>query len=217
MRADRPRRGTAVRAAIVSGALLGVLAVAGCGTSEKETNLVRGKQLFVERCGACHVLQRAGTKGTQGPDLDAAFAQSIKDGMNRDTIKGVVEDQTLYPGEGSKMPAKLVTGKDAHDVAAYVGESAAKPGEDTGDLATAIAPADGGPGAQAFATTCGSCHTLEAAGTSGTIGPNLDELKPDVQRVMTAISTGPGEMPPNLLSGAEAQEVADFVAENAGK
>ena len=67
-----------------------------------------------------------------------------------------------------------------------------------------------------FAATCGGCHTLKAAGTNGQTGPNLDELKPDIDRVRAAIKEGPDIMPENLLEGAEAQAVAEFVATNAG-
>lgn len=68
-----------------------------------------------------------------------------------------------------------------------------------------------------FASTCGGCHTLAAAGTSGSIGPNLDELEPDAAEVTAAIESGPGSMPQNLLTGPEATEVAEYVAANAGK
>jgi cytochrome c oxidase subunit 1 len=74
-------------------------------------------------------------------------------------------------------------------------------------------------GAQLFSSTCGSCHTLSGAGTSGTIGPNLDDLAPDTAQVAQAIErggAGSGGMPANLLTGADAQTVADFVARNAG-
>lgn len=69
---------------------------------------------------------------------------------------------------------------------------------------------------QVFASTCGGCHTLAAADTSGKVGPNLDDLKPDAARVVQAIEGGPGSMPENLVEGEEAQSVADYVAENAG-
>jgi mono/diheme cytochrome c family protein len=42
---------------------------------------------------------------------------------------------------------------------------------------------------------CGLCHTLAAAGTSGKIGPSLDELKPDADRVSRALKQGVGVMP----------------------
>jgi mono/diheme cytochrome c family protein len=66
-----------------------------------------------------------------------------------------------------------------------------------------------------FVETCGSCHTLDAAGTQGAIGPNLDELQADRERVLRAIDqggTGSGSMPPDLYKGQDAQDVAEFVA-----
>jgi plastocyanin len=116
------------------------VALAGCGSDIKgdRADLVHGKQLFVQRCGACHALARAGTRGTVGPDLDYAFAQALDEGFRRSVITGVVKQQILYPSVSGKMPAKLVTGQSAVDIAAYVADSAAKPGEDTGALASAV-------------------------------------------------------------------------------
>jgi mono/diheme cytochrome c family protein len=74
-----------------------------------------------------------------------------------------------------------------------------------------------GPAKDLFASTCGSCHTLSAAATTGTDAPNLDDLKPDQATVQAAIQDGPGAMPAHLLTGAEAQQVAAFVAANAGR
>lgn len=128
--------------ALVAGAAL-VVAASGCGSSLKQdrADTVRGKTLFVQKCGACHTLARANTKGIQGPDLDEAFQQSIKDGFKRSTIRGVVHKQILFPNQHVDqkqliMPAKLVSGDDAEDVAAYVASAAAKGGKDTGLLAT---------------------------------------------------------------------------------
>ena len=73
------------------------------------------------------------------------------------------------------------------------------------------------PGKDLFVSTCGECHTMSAAGTTGTEGPNLDDLKPDQATVLATIQEGPGAMPSNLLSGAQAQQVAAFVAANAGR
>ena len=74
-----------------------------------------------------------------------------------------------------------------------------------------------GPGKELFASTCGECHTLSAAQTTGTDAPNLDDLRPDQATVQAAIQTGPGAMPANLLTGAQAQQVAAFVAATAGR
>jgi len=81
-------------------------------------------------------------------------------------------------------------------------------------------PAVAGPGRGLFAAKCGACHTLGDAGTKGAVGPNLDDLKPDVATVRAAIEgggTGSGAMPPNLLAGTEAQQVAAYVAGVAGR
>jgi mono/diheme cytochrome c family protein len=78
----------------------------------------------------------------------------------------------------------------------------------------------GAAAAALFSQTCGACHTLAAAGSSGTVGPNLDQLKPTEARVLHAIQiggTGDGRMPPNLYSRAQAQAVARYVASVAGK
>ncbi|MEZ5074172.1 MAG: cytochrome c [Solirubrobacterales bacterium] len=75
------------------------------------------------------------------------------------------------------------------------------------------------PGQELFVANCGSCHTLSAAGTTGTTGPDLDSLAPDEALVKTAIENGgagSGVMPPNLVTGKEEQEVSAYVASSAG-
>jgi mono/diheme cytochrome c family protein len=123
---------------LLIGATALVVILAGCSAKGGGSNAdpVKGKQLFVQHCGSCHVLARAGTKGTTGPDLDAAFARARQDGFGSAAIRGIVDKQILFPNREGVMPANLVTGQDAEDVAAYVGRSAAVPGKDTGALAT---------------------------------------------------------------------------------
>lgn len=73
---------------------------------------------------------------------------------------------------------------------------------------------------QTFATACGICHTLAAAGSTGTVGPNLDGLLPTTVRVQNALrigGTGDGRMPAGLLSGAQADTMARYVSAVAGK
>jgi cytochrome c len=95
--------------------------------------------------------------------------------MDSDTIEGVVQNQIANPRtieEGTPnyeqvyMPAEIVTGQDAEDVAAYVGSVAGVPG---------AAPPPLGDPQQVFTEQCSSCHVLSAAGTTGTTGPDLDE------------------------------------------
>jgi mono/diheme cytochrome c family protein len=151
------------------------LVAAGCGTSDVDT--ARGRQLFISKCGTCHQLAQAGSSGTQGPDLDAAFAGARAAGEDSDTIEGVVKAQIEFPRPSTSnptvsMPAKLVEGQDAEDVAAYVGSVAGVPGAAPPKVA-------GGPGAQVFANNgCAGCHTLAAASAGGTTGPDLDKALP---------------------------------------
>src|SRR4051794_33396641 len=136
---------------LAAGGTLAAL-VAGCAqdTVNSDDNLEAGKRLFVGKCGSCHTLSRADTKGTVGPNLDAAFRSALADGQERTTVKGVVYEQILHPASlenhstGTQMPPGLVKGQDASDVAAYVASSVAKPGKDSGLLAEAVKAAGGG-------------------------------------------------------------------------
>jgi mono/diheme cytochrome c family protein len=147
-----------------------VVGLTGCNLGPK-ANLDKGQQLFTQKCGSCHTLTGAGTNGDVGPNLDYAFKQARANGMDADTIKGVVEAQVETPRPAATqqtdvyMPPKLVEGDDLNDVAAYVASVAGVPG---------IKPPVFAP-PQFFATNCGGCHTLAQAGTTGNVGPNLDE------------------------------------------
>jgi len=121
-----------------------VVALAGCETKQGNEDLVSGKQMFVAKCGSCHVLQRAGTSGTTGPNLDAAFHQSVKDGFKRSTFQGQIYSQIRFPNRNSLMGALARNGKIPHDsrdaanIAAYVASVVSRPGSDTGALARAV-------------------------------------------------------------------------------
>jgi plastocyanin len=134
-------RTTVAGLAAVAAAVL----LSACSTNaESDANLIAGKQLFVQKCGSCHVLGRAQTKGSVGPNLDEAFQQALKDGLERSGVRGAVHGWILHPNRYSPMPAKLVTGQKANDVAAYVAQSVAKGGKDAGLLATAVKAAGSG-------------------------------------------------------------------------
>jgi plastocyanin len=130
-------------------AALAALAVATTGCSVKgddDANLIAGKKAFVARCGSCHTLARAETKGVVGPNLDEAFRASLNEGANRDTVRGVVEKQIQIPNPEGAMPKNLVSGSTAKDVSAYVAGSVDKSGKDSGLLASAVqAPGAGKP------------------------------------------------------------------------
>jgi mono/diheme cytochrome c family protein len=149
------------------------LGASACGTTTADVE--NGRILFIEKCGECHTLAEAGASGALGPDLDAAFAAARATGQESETIEGVVEAQVAYPRPSNEdpavsMPANIVEGQDLEDVAAYVGKWAGVPGAEPPKV-------PGGPGAQVFANSgCGGCHTLAAAKTGGSVGPDLDEV-----------------------------------------
>ncbi len=158
-----------------------MVAAAGCASSIKHPtgDLVQGKIMFQKKCGSCHTLAHAATSGNTGPNLDDAFSQDRIDGLKSTSIEGLVDYWIRYPDTEGVMPQMLLKGQDAQDVAAYVAAVAAKPGKDTGVLASAGGVSGTTPAAGKAVFTgvggCGSCHTLAAAGTTGKVGPNLDQ------------------------------------------
>jgi mono/diheme cytochrome c family protein len=166
--------------ALVPAAVL-LIGLAGCSVKHQTGSVVQGKQLFSSKCGACHALSHAGTTGTIGPNLDVAYAQDRRDHFSTSEIQGLVAFQIEYPNTQGAMPAMLYSGQKAQDVAAYVARVAAEPGTDTGALANAgtVTGTTPAAGKQVFTGvgTCASCHTLTAAGSTGTVGPSLNTIK----------------------------------------
>src|SRR5436309_7976814 len=107
--------------ALVAG-MAALVALSGCAVKHQTSNLVHGKQLFVQKCGSCHTLSHAQTKGSVGPNLDDAFRQDRADGVKSTSLQGLVSYWIQYPNVQGAMPAKLFTGQDAQDVAAYVAQ-----------------------------------------------------------------------------------------------
>ena len=114
----------------------------------------------------------------------------------------------LYAGLGIAIPAAVIAAR---------GQSVGG----TGSLRSEEVSGTLEDGKKLFIQTCKSCHTLAAVDAHGVTGPNLDELGGvDKQRVLRAIKvggTGDGRMPPELLTGADADAVATYVAAVAGR
>lgn len=90
---------------------------------------------------------------------------------------------------------------------------------ETGEAPTPPGEGDAEAGEAVFGEAgCGGCHTLEAAGTSGSIGPNLDDSQPDAALVVDRVTNGQGAMPAfgDRLSEEEIQNVAAYVVESTG-
>jgi cbb3-type cytochrome c oxidase subunit III len=227
------RRRPAHVGALVALAVAAALGLAACGDtvgySSGSGDRIRGKELFKQGCGSCHTLYDAGTTGQIGPNLDYAFVQSRIDGLGQSVIQQVVRDQMAYavtkPSTGAPgMPRDIFTGQDAEDVASYVASVAGL--DSSGQpIDPANPPKPAGPGGATdgktiFATAgCTGCHTLAAAGSNGTVGPNLDEAKPSKELVVDRVTNGKGGMPSfkGQLSDAQIQAVAEYVSSNAGR
>lgn len=143
----RPR--TVAHLVLSAGAVSAALALSACSLKERDADLIAGKQAFVQKCGSCHILSRADTKGVTGPNLDAAFGPSLADGLGTDGVRGVVRKQIAFPSrDGSTgtgtMPADLAEGAEAANIAAYVAAVVSKEGEDKGLLGSAVEKAGGG-------------------------------------------------------------------------
>ena len=233
----RARVGCAGLAAIAAVVLL----ASGCGyggvaTADSHPDVQNGQTLFASNCGFCHSLQAAGTSATIGPNLDNAFAFSAdrKHGFAESTIMNVVLDQIRLgsgpiatytdPEHGvegltpqTEMLPNIVRGQDAIDVAAYVASVAGMNGYvipvDLASLTTGASIFKLGP--------CAGCHTLKAAGTTGTRGPNLDQVASQLSLafIVDRVTDGAGNMPAlgSQLTAAQIQAVAKYVLSSAGK
>ena len=169
-----------------------------------------GKLLFTQKCASCHTLREAGSRGTIGPNLDHAFAGPRMEGFEEDAIEEVVREQIAYAA--APMPRNLVKGEEADAVAAYVAAVAANP-----EAKVALPPGAGGNDPKVlFQSNCGSCHVLADAGTEGTVGPNLDQAKPQLQKAVTQITNGGGGMPPfkSQLTEQQIRRLAQYVVES---
>ncbi len=139
------------------------------------------------------------------------------------TVAGTITigtDQVVTVGAGDGAPAgtAATTGTD----------TAAATGTDTGaatgtgastDTGAAPATGDAAAGKAVFTANCGGCHTLADAGTSGAVGPNLDQVKPDAALVTDRVTNGKGVMPPfkGTISDPDIANVAAYVSSVAGK
>jgi mono/diheme cytochrome c family protein len=226
---------------IAAGAAVTILA-AGCGDTvvfdDGGGSKERGKELFVAKCGSCHELADAGTTGTVGPNLDYAFYQYRVDASGADpadpdfqerlsdpdvesTVRNTVRGQIAYPVVDPPsglpgMPADIVTGQDAEDVAAYVAAVAGLGGD--GGPPKPGGGGDAAGGKALFAANCAGCHTLADAGASGEVGPNLDDTQPARDLVLDRVTNGRGGMPAfkGKLTEQEIAELAGYVSTAAG-
>jgi mono/diheme cytochrome c family protein len=105
-----------------------------------------------------------------------------------ETIEGEIPEETTTGGGNEDLPALDLTG-------------------------------DASAGESVFASAgCGACHTLSAAGTNGTVGPNLDDAQPSYELAVERVTLGRGGMPSfeGQLEPQQIADVAEFVSSSAG-
>jgi mono/diheme cytochrome c family protein len=137
---------------------------------------------------------------------------------DRDAIVGNATENGAPDSVLGLLSALPGGGETAQTQPAAPPTTAAPPTEAT-TTAPATAAAEGDPeaGKQVFSSAgCGGCHTLEAAGATGTVGPNLDELKPGFEAVVAQVTNGGGAMPAfkDKLSEQQIAAVAAFVVQS---
>ena len=110
-------------------------------------------------------------------------------------------------------------GAEAVETGTETGEAPTTGATTTGEATTTGGGGDLAKGEEVFASAgCGSCHTMKAGGSSGTVGPNLDDLKPSMDAVVEQVTNGGGAMPAfgDELSDEDIQAVAAYVVASTG-
>jgi len=215
---------------VVPALLAAVSLAAGCAgetASREGADMSTGKQLFTEKCGSCHTMKDAGTQGVVGPDLDNAFGYARDQEFDSSTFFEVTLHQMRIPAP--PMPdfdepgtKDYLPDEDLVAIANYVA-SCAGAGVAEGQLGQGCTggggASQGTDGKSLFtANGCGSCHTLQDAGSTGTVGPDLDESKPARDLVIKNVTNGAGAMPAfgDKLSNEQIEAIADYIVNATG-
>jgi mono/diheme cytochrome c family protein len=127
---------------------------------------------------------------------------------------GAAEEEPNATKETEEAPAEEAEEEPAEETEEE--KPAEEEAEETGGAAASLSA----EGKTVFTANCGSCHTLQAAGTTGTVGPDLDELEPDLATVEHQVVNGGGPMPAfgkeGILNPKEVKAVATYVSAVAG-
>jgi cytochrome c5 len=155
--------------------------------------------LLVAGCGG------GGSSSSSGATAPAAGEET----------EGGIETESGGAGGGGE---EALDEKEEEGEAIEEGGEAEAGGEEGGTGGAAAGGAAMAEGKTVFTANCASCHTLKEAGASGEVGPNLDELEPDMGTVEHQVINGGGGMPAfkGTLSGGEIKAVATYVSSVAG-
>ena len=228
--------------------LLAGCGTGGAANAGAPPDLQNGETLFKGSgtCGSCHTLAAAGTAGTIGPNLDNAFAGDVAEGYPQSSIENVVLDQIrlgsgqvdaqytsskyfiehcLPPHSNSPkcytqpMPADLVKGQDAIDVAAYVASVAGQGGYTTSGGFAGVARNERGGDLQVQAVGAPAATRSPRPGRRARPARTSTRSSRARRIVAHQVMVGGGVMPSfqGKLSPAQIQAVAKYVSSSAGK
>ena len=208
------------------------------GTTTATTASVDGAQVFeANGCSGCHTLAAAGSSGTTGPDLDGALNGKSEGFIRTSIVDPNAEIAKNYPPD--VMPQNFGTELSPEELDAlvqYLAQSTgakgkAEAGSGATTTKTTTATTASVDGAQVFETNaCGGCHTLAAAGSTGTTGPDLDDvlkgkpegfIKTSIADPNAEIAKGypPNVMPQNFgteLSPEELDALVQYLSQSTG-
>lgn len=178
MRAVRP---VLLACGAVALIVAGLVIVVGRGTDEPDGGRYTAVMAeFVTSCGQCHALQHAETKPAPTFPSPAATASNVGPDLDQLRPNAALTEHAIQQGRDQgmgRMPARIVTPAEAVRIAGYI-EDVVQP-EPPVPAPTVRAQLSGmrifqdGNGS---ATACGACHTLSAAKSAATTGPDLDEV-----------------------------------------
>lgn len=151
--------------------------------------------------------------------ITAIFVPKRSPGFPRRLDAYIVVSALLFIAQMSAVV--WVTGTQETEEETHAAETGGGTTESGGTTGTTEGAAEGdaAAGKQVFASAgCVACHTLADAGSSGTVGPNLDDAKPPATLVVTRVTNGAGAMPSfkDKLTPEQIQDVAAYVSSVAG-
>jgi mono/diheme cytochrome c family protein len=177
------------------------------------------KALFLAVLAAvAAVLVIAGCGGSGGQVVTGQSPPKNPPSAAVEPKKEAGEEEAAEEGAAEEAISEAESGESGESESVEEGESESGEEEAEGGESGGVASAEG---MTVFTSNCGSCHTLAAAGTSGNVGPNLDELMPSESVVEMQVVNGGGPMPAfgkeEILAPNEIEAVAAYVSSEAGK
>ena len=198
---------------------LDVVGAQGGATEIKDRERVDGPNFNVRRETTDSVLYAIRNGGFSG----AIMPENIVVGQQADDVAAFLSKYAGQQRKAEITPQQPAGGGNANGGSTTTPPATTQNTTSTPEAGTTSTPVTtqhvNAQGKQVFTQSCGSCHTLKDAGTTGTVGPNLDDLKPDEATVQRQVTNGGGAMPAfkGQLTDAQIKAVSQYVSSVAGQ